>query len=103
MEVTGAIDHETRCRHYSGRLDRIAIKFYCCGAYFSCIQCHEEYGCGARKIWPREAFGEKAILCGSCQTELTIHTYLTGENKCPICGEAFNSGCVLHHHLYFDV
>ncbi|RYG73730.1 hypothetical protein EU245_05360 [Lentibacillus lipolyticus] len=103
MEVIGAIDNETRCRHYSGPRDRIAIKFYCCGYYFSCIQCHEESGCGERKVWPREFFAEKAILCGSCRTELSIHSYLASENECPACEQVFNPGCALHHHLYFDV
>ncbi|TMN21459.1 hypothetical protein FH966_00695 [Lentibacillus cibarius] len=103
MKVIGAVDDETRCRHYHGPRDRIAIKFYCCGEYFSCFQCHEEYGCGARKIWPREAFAEKAILCGNCRMEMTILDYVTGGNKCPSCNKAFNSGCSLHHHLYFEV
>lgn len=100
--IKGAIDNETRCEHYHSQNDRIAIKFYCCGAYFPCIKCHERYGCGNLKVWPRETFDQKAILCGSCKTELTINEYLNSGNQCPACHKAFNPGCALHYHLYFE-
>lgn len=102
FNIRGAIDRETRCEHYHMRKDIIAIKFYCCGNYFPCYLCHEQYGCGNQAVWPREQFGEKAILCGVCEEELTIYEYLNSENSCPLCGAQFNAGCMLHHHLYFD-
>lgn len=102
MNVNGAIDTETRCSHYHSENDRIAIKFYCCNDYFSCYQCHQQYGCGSTSVWPREDFNKKAILCGSCKTELTINEYLNSGYSCLSCGAAFNPGCSLHYHLYFE-
>lgn len=102
MKVNGAIDDETRCSHYHSDNDRIAIKFYCCNEYFSCYQCHQQYGCGATRVWPREDFNQKAILCGKCKTELTINEYLNSGYSCLSCGAAFNPGCSLHYHLYFE-
>ncbi|MFC4557618.1 CHY zinc finger protein [Virgibacillus kekensis] len=101
MKIRGAIDSETRCSHYHGENDRIAIKFYCCQEYFPCIHCHEEYGCGHRELWPCKKFDEQAILCGSCKIELTINEYLTSNSRCPSCNASFNPGCALHYHLYF--
>ncbi|WP_404407483.1 CHY zinc finger protein [Jeotgalibacillus malaysiensis] len=102
-QVYGALtDSETRCAHYHSERDIIAIKFYCCGQYFPCVSCHEESGCGNRQVWPAECFDEKAILCGKCGTELTIHDYLSSDSSCPSCSSAFNPGCSLHKHLYFE-
>jgi len=100
-DVKGAIDSETRCKHYHEDNDRIAIKFYCCNEYFPCIACHHEHGCGKQKVWPREKFDMKAVLCGSCGTELTIKEYLESKSICPICLNSFNPGCSIHYHYYF--
>lgn len=100
--VKGAIDKETRCTHYQQSNDRIAIKFYCCQEYFPCYQCHDEYGCGKKSVWPRKLFDEKAILCGRCRTELTINDYLASGYACPSCDAPFNAGCAFHYHLYFE-
>lgn len=97
------VDSETRCRHYHSENDRIAIRFYCCGNYFSCYECHEAAGCNNPSVWPKEQFHEKAILCGSCGTELSIREYLDCASACPHCAAAFNPGCSLHKHLYFEV
>lgn len=102
MKIIGAIDSQTRCEHYGGNNDRIAIKFYCCNHYYSCYKCHEQYGCGAIKVWPHEKLHQKAILCGNCETELTINEYLASGYRCPSCGAAFNPGCSIHYHLYFE-
>lgn len=102
FNVQGAIDKETRCEHYHTKNDIIALRFYCCNTYFSCFHCHEKYGCGNASVWPRSYFNRKAILCGECKVELTINAYLNSENLCPSCNAPFNSGCLLHHHLYFD-
>lgn len=103
IKVQGAIDHETRCKHYHSDLDRVAIKFYCCDHYYPCIQCHDEYRCSERKVWPRNKFHEKAILCGSCGEELTIYDYLDCNDQCPACRSNFNPGCSWHAHYYFQM
>lgn len=103
IEVKGAIDKETRCSHYNEANDRIAIKFYCCGEYFPCMKCHEEYGCENLETWPRHLFDEKAVLCGGCGKELTINQYLNSQSICPACKTSFNPGCQLHYHFYFNV
>ncbi|WP_188631697.1 CHY zinc finger protein [Lentibacillus kapialis] len=101
MRIKGAIDDETRCEHFHTENDRVAIKFYCCGGYFPCFRCHQRYGCGDSGVWPKEKFDQKAILCGSCHTELTINEYLGSSYRCPACQAAFNPDCALHYHLYF--
>ncbi|HLR66585.1 CHY zinc finger protein [Virgibacillus alimentarius] len=100
--VHGAIDEKTRCEHYQTKKDIIAIKFFCCDAYFPCYLCHQKYGCGKGAVWPKKEFGKKAVLCGSCKNELTIQAYRDCRNTCPYCEAQFNSGCLLHHHLYFE-
>lgn len=95
------VDKETRCAHYHSKIDRIAIKFYCCGEYYSCFECHKAVGCGAHQIWPKAKFSHKAVLCGSCDYELTVDEYLQCASSCPNCSAAFNPGCSLHKHLYF--
>ena len=95
------VDEETRCFHYHSAIDRIAIKFYCCGDYFPCFECHQAAGCGNHQVWPKENFDQKAVLCGSCGYELTVEEYLHCASSCPNCSAAFNPGCSLHKHLYF--
>lgn len=97
------LDSETRCKHYHSRLDIIAIKFYCCGTYYPCFQCHEESGCGKHAVWPKEQFTEKAVLCGACGCEMTVEAYLSCHSVCPTCGADFNPGCSLHKEYYFEV
>ncbi|KIL52076.1 CHY zinc finger protein [Jeotgalibacillus soli] len=104
IEVYGpVIDDETRCTHYHSVKDIIAIKFYCCKNYFPCVECHKEDGCGKYAVWPMKEFHEKAILCGSCGSELSIDEYLNCQSTCPQCEAAFNPGCSLHKHFYFEV
>lgn len=102
IEVKGAIDDHTRCKHYHSEFDRIAIKFYCCQSYFPCYYCHKEYGCGNEAVWPLKKFNEKAILCGSCKKELTIIEYQNSHHQCPFCQAKFNEGCLAHEQLYFE-
>jgi len=94
------VDGQTRCVHYSGPTDVVAIKFKCCGSYYPCFQCHRECADHHAQQWPCSEWSEKAILCGVCKTEHTIRTYL-GVHSCPQCNAAFNEGCRLHRHLYF--
>ncbi|MCA0989020.1 CHY zinc finger protein [Guptibacillus algicola] len=104
LEIKGKpIDQETRCEHYHSEKDIIAIKFYCCNSYFPCITCHEETADHDIIRWPPEKFDELAILCGKCNTEFSIHQYLTCGSTCLSCGATFNDKCSLHHHLYFQM
>lgn len=96
------VDPETRCAHYHSDIDRIAIKFYCCGRYFSCYLCHEEHGCGNSAVWPKQKQNEPAVLCGACGHEMSVRAYLACESSCPSCKVSFNPGCSRHKHLYFE-
>lgn len=102
-EVRGLdLDPETRCAHWHSPLDIIAIKMRCCGVYYACRDCHDALADHPAQVWPRSAWAEAAVLCGACGTELSINAYLACDNRCPACGAAFNPGCKLHHHLYFE-
>jgi uncharacterized CHY-type Zn-finger protein len=102
VEVNGIdVDFETRCAHYYASSDIIAIKFACCGKWFSCHRCHAERGNHTASLWSREQFDERAVLCGACGHQLTVREYLDSESVCPRCGRHFNPGCVRHHHFYF--
>lgn len=96
-----AVDDQTRCVHWHSALDIVAIKFACCGRYYPCFSCHEAAVSHEPRRWPVDAWGESAILCGVCRTELTITEY-RAVSGCPSCGAAFNPGCGLHAHLYFE-
>ena len=96
-----ALDPQTRCGHWRGPLDIIAIRMRCCGAYYACRDCHDALATHPAEVWPLEAFGEPAVLCGACGHELTIADYLACDSRCPRCGAGFNPGCHKHRHLYF--
>lgn len=95
------LDAQSRCAHYRSPLDIVAIRMKCCGAYYACILCHEELAGHPSAVWPLEDFGEPAVLCGACDSEIDVRAYLASDDRCPSCGAAFNPGCRLHHHLYF--
>ena len=96
------VDNQTRCQHWHSDLDVIAIKFKCCEKYYPCFSCHEEEADHEPKVWPKDEFNTKAILCGVCGSELTIAEYQASGNTCPNCTAAFNPGCSKHYHLYFE-
>ncbi len=96
------IDNETRCKHYHSERDVVAIKFRCCKKYYPCYLCHQEAEEHAIAVWDKKDFDQRAILCGVCKRELAIKEYLHAE-RCPHCQAAFNPGCSLHYHLYFEV
>jgi uncharacterized CHY-type Zn-finger protein len=96
------VDAHTRCVHYRTRKDVIAIKFNCCGHYYPCFRCHEECADHPAKVWPKDQWQERAILCGVCRTELTIADYRVSL-RCPSCSVEFNEACSNHAHLYFAV
>ena len=95
------IDDETRCVHYATEVDVIAIRFACCDRYYPCHSCHAETAGHEARVWPREQWGERAILCGVCGHELGIEHY-RGVDACPNCAAAFNPRCRLHWELYFE-
>jgi uncharacterized CHY-type Zn-finger protein len=96
-----ALDAQSRCAHWHGPSDIVAIKFFCCGAYFACHECHAELAGHPAQVWPREQFDQLAVMCGACSHQQTIAEYLAGNPACPACGAAFNPRCALHHPLYF--
>jgi uncharacterized CHY-type Zn-finger protein len=96
------LDAETRCVHYDSPRDVIAIRFTCCGDWYACYKCHATRAGHDAERWPADAHEERAILCGSCRTELTIFEYLDSDHTCPHCNTAFNPGCANHYDLYFE-
>ncbi|SDF60275.1 CHY zinc finger protein [Terriglobus roseus] len=104
LQVRGVgVDAQTRCARYRSVLDVIAIRMACCGEYFACKDCHEEVADHAIAVWPRLQWDTRAVLCGVCGYELTIHEYMECGNRCPRCEAAFNPGCRNHYHFYFEV
>ncbi|MFC7137049.1 CHY zinc finger protein [Halobaculum litoreum] len=93
---------ETRCGHYDGPTDVIALRFGCCEAFFACAACHEATADHAAAAWPRDRFDEPAVLCGVCGARLAVGTYLEADFACPDCGAAFNPGCARHYDRYFE-
>ena len=73
----------------------------CCGVYYACKDCHEELAGHPVEVWPETEWNEKAILCGVCRSELSIHDYLQSGYRCPACGVEFNPKCRNHYHYYF--
>jgi uncharacterized CHY-type Zn-finger protein len=94
------VDAETRCVHWHGPTDVVAIRFPCCDRYYPCHDCHEAVADHPPAVWPVTRRGEHAILCGVCGTTHAIATYLAVE-RCPTCRAPFNPACSLHHPLYF--
>lgn len=88
---------------YRSELDIIAVKFNRCRIYYSCFYCHEMEAGHPAQIWSQAQFDEKAVLCGACGTELTIHQYLNCQAVCPACRARFNPRCALHYRLYFEM
>ena len=97
------LDTQTRCQHYRGTTDIIAIKMRCCRVYYACKDCHSALANHPIEVWQESEWDQKAILCGACGTELTIHEYMASESRCQACGAQFNPECRNHYHLYFQV
>jgi uncharacterized CHY-type Zn-finger protein len=96
------VDAATRCAHYHGLADIVAIRFYCCGRWYPCYECHRADARHAATVWPAAEHGTPAVLCGGCGHRMTVAAYLACDARCPSCGAAFNPGCARHHHLYFE-
>ena len=97
-----AVDAATRCGHWHGPTDIIALRMKCCGDWFPCFDCHAETVDHPSEVWPLAERDAGAVLCGACGSILSIETYLGSGSTCPNCRAAFNPGCALHHHLYFE-
>ncbi|WP_435143329.1 CHY zinc finger protein [Halobaculum sp. P14] len=104
------VGSETRCAHWDGASDVVAIKFACCETYYPCYRCHDAAAGGdadaaghETERWPADRFDEPAVLCGACGTELTVQTYVDADDACPNCAAAFNPGCAAHYDRYFAV
>lgn len=96
------IDEETRCRHWHSALDIVALRFACCGEWFSCFDCHSELVDHDPAVWPRRDFGELAAMCGGCGRKISVTEYTGGDSACIACGREFNPSCEQHYHLYFE-
>jgi len=97
------VDVETRCAHYDTELDVVALRFPCCDAYYPCFRCHEAVTDHEPARVPRDRFDEDAVLCGVCDTTLSVRAYLDCDDTCPACGASFNPGCRRHRDRYFAV
>ena len=97
-----AVDAETRCAHWHGPRDVVAMRSALDGAYYPCAQCHREATGRAFGPWPLARRGEPAVLCGVCRATMTPEAYLASGDACPRCGAAFNPGCRAHQGLYFE-
>ncbi len=98
-----AVDDQTRCAHYHGASDVIAMRFKCCGEWFPCIDCHREVAGHPVEVWPLSERAQEAVLCGVCGRRLTIAEYMGCASICPGCGAGFNPGCSNHWHYYFEM
>lgn len=96
------LDLETRCAHYHGPLDIVAIKMKCCGTYYACKDCHSALSGHEIEAWPRTEWSAKAVLCGRCWTEMTIQEYMASDYRCPACSAEMNPGCAKHYRFYFE-
>jgi uncharacterized CHY-type Zn-finger protein len=102
-EVRGVdLDSQTRCKHYHGLTDIVAIKMRCCGAFYACKDCHAALADHPIQVWPKSEWSHRAILCGACRAQLTIQQYLAGGFQCMVCHAPFNPGCKNHYHYYFE-
>lgn len=97
-----ALDPQTRCAHYHGPRDIIAIRMRCCGDYYACRDCHDALAGHAAALWPATERDQPVIVCGVCDLEISLQTYLDGDDHCPSCRSPFNPGCKTHLHLYFE-
>ena len=97
------LDPNTRCEHYRGPTDIVAIKMKCCGVYYACKDCHAALADHEIEVWPESDWNQEAILCGACGAELTIRQYMQGESRCAVCRADFNPKCTNHYHFYFQM
>ena len=97
------LDEQTRCVHYHGAADIVAIQMKCCGEFYACKDCHMALADHGIAVWPPSEWDRQAILCGACRATLSISAYLGCNSRCPHCHAPFNPACRNHHHFYFAV
>ncbi len=103
-EVRGRpVDDETRCAHWSSRLDIVAFRFPCCKGWWPCRSCHDDAVDHDTEVWGTDQRDVEAVRCGACSRTLTIDAYVSSNHACPRCGAAFNPGCQDHWPAYFEV
>lgn len=95
------VDAATRCAHYDGPHDIVALRGPCCDVYYPCYRCHQATTDHDLVRWSPPQFDTAAVLCGYCGTTTTAATYLDTGPRCIHCGAAFNPGCAAHHNRYF--
>ena len=95
------VDAETRCRHWHGPSDIIALRMRCCGLWVPCSDCHDATSDHPIEVWGRDERDTPAVLCGGCGLVLSIASYLACEAQCPGCRRRFNPGCANHYDRYF--
>jgi uncharacterized CHY-type Zn-finger protein len=93
----------TRCAHYHGERDVIALRFACCDVFYPCYRCHAACAEHAPERWGPGQLNTPGVLCGACSTVLSLQSYLDADHECPACGAAFNPGCARHHDRYVQV
>jgi len=93
---------ETRCAHWAGERDVVAIRAPCCERHYPCASCHDELADHPLSPIPEAEFDEPGVLCGVCGTALAVRAYLDADHTCPACGAAFNPGCATHYDRYFE-
>lgn len=96
-----AVDSETRCAHYDGDSDVVALSFPCCEAFYPCFRCHDAVADHERRRWGSDERDARSILCGACGERLEIEAYLAAGGACPACDHPFNPGCANHYDRYF--
>lgn len=96
------VDAESRCRHWRGPDDVVALRMKCCDRWVACFECHRQGSDHPATRWSLKELHEHAVLCGACGKTLAISEYVEG-SSCPHCSRRFNPGCANHHHLYFDM
>lgn len=101
-KLHATIDDVGRCKHYHQQNDTTLIKFKCCDKYYPCYKCHSENESHGAQVWQENEFYGKAILCGVCRNELTIHEYLQNDT-CLYCSTEFNPNCAKHYDKYFAI
>ena len=95
------IDPQSRCAHWRGPLDVVALRLPCCGRWYGCRECHDACEGHEAQVWPAGERDAAAALCGVCGHEMGVAEYLACDDRCPRCSAAFNPGCRKHRHLYF--
>ena len=93
----------TRCAHYHGDRDRIALRFACCDVFYPCYKCHAASAEHPPERWAPDQLDTPAVLCGACGAVLPFRQYLAADHECPTCGAAFNPNCARHHDRYVQV